>query len=884
MRSLPIYPHPPVLALEGVEELDLDPSCAKCGLNEGVHTVCLGADGEPGGLLVVGESPGKNEDALGRPFVGNSGKLLRSMIARHWSGPIAIDNAVRCAPGGREVKDAHIEACRGYLAQTAAEVRPSRILALGGWSAYSVTGRSVPPLSTRRGFAHLVSGRFGSAPIPVFFLLHPAAALRNRFLRAWFESDMAWALTAHVPLAMPLSAVASCVVDRADAELATAALRRAKIVTFDVETAGILYDRSFRLLCVSFNPVGTDDVYMWDAAALANPETLAPLVDYLRDPRHTKTGTNVKFDQIAIDLCLGVDVAGVRGDVRLSRKLLEPEADADLDKMAELVGMGGIKEEQQTEMAGIVAAVKKALMTERRLAKNAAEDAALVAAGKPPKKRQKLRAETKAALDYLHGLDVSMPDLAPVIRDPDVSWKSWAYALAPTDMLLRYNARDTLATSRLVEWVEPQFAKEPEIDRVRKTLVEPAALAIRQVERWGVPVDRGAIVTFDRHLDGKLASVKQRLDAYGPDLDWDSPQQVAELLFGKLGLKPSDKHITKTGKNSTAEDALEGLKGKHPVIEAILDWRGYSKLKGTYAAGMLPHCRPDGRIHSSILLDGARSGRTSSSKPNLQNIPRPADSLEGKMARDCFAAGPEFTFVQLDYSQLELRVAAMLSGDPDMKAIFNEGVDYHQRTAELISQIAWGIPASAVQKPHRTQAKSVNFGILYGKTARTLAKEWGVSEAKAQTVIDAIMGRFRKLDSWCKDRRNEAARTGVSWTWWDGQKARRRPMWRIADGDGATSSRAENGAVNTPIQGTASDFCIASLVACVDWIAAEGLGNDVQLVLPVHDSLLFLVRKELIPMVVSTTHEIMTGWNSDGVPLEVDIEIGPRWGSLQKAA
>jgi DNA polymerase-1 len=514
------------------------------------------------------------------------------------------------------------------------------------------------------------------------------------------------------------------------------------------------------------------------------------------------------------------------------------------------------------------------------------EDAALVAAGKPPKKRQKkIRADIIDRLDYLARSTGRCPTSRPSSATPTATLEvvEPTRSRRPTSCL-RYNARDSLATRAR------RVGRAPIRERARDQRASgssssslPRSRSV-DVERWGVPVDRGAIVTFDRHLDGKLAEVKKRLDAHGPTVDWDSPKQVGELLFGTLGLKPSDKHVTKTGANSTSEDALANLKGKHPVIEAILDWRGYSKLKGTYAAGMLPHCRPDGRIHSSILLDGARSGRTSSSKPNLQNIPRPADSIEGKMARDCFAAGPEFTFIQLDYSQLELRVAAMLSKDPDMRAIFDEGVDYHQRTAELISQIAWGIPASAVQKPHRSMAKSVNFGILYGKTARTLAKEWGVSEAKAQTVIDAIMGRFRKLDTWCKDRRVEAARTGVSWTWWDGQKARRRPMWRIADSDGGTSSRAENGAVNTPIQGTASDFCIASLVSCVDWIESEGLHNDVQLVLPVHDSLLFLVRKELLPMVASTAHEIMTSWNSDGVPLEVDVEIGSRWGSLQKAA
>lgn len=883
MRLLPLYPKPPFAAIELEECLEVDPGCTRCDLRESVRHVCLGGEGEPGGVLLVGESPGRNEDQVGRPFIGASGQLLRKLLARHWRGPVAIDNAIRCAPGAREVKDKHAEACRGYLAETIAESKPQRIISLGGWSAYSLTGRSVAPFSTRRGYTHLVGGRFGPRPIPLFFVVHPAAALRNRFVNAWFEEDFAWALTVEASalrqLPSPETGLVRVVSDGPSARHAVAELRAAEWSAFDVETAGVVYDKSFRLLCVSFCAKGSESPWSWDIAALADPEAREELCRFLVDPKARKLGQNVKFDEIACHLTLGVKPRGVRGDVRLLRKLLEPEADGKLDKMSELVGMGGIKEEAREEMSLYVDKIKRGLHTERRLAKNAAEDTDKLARGETVKRRAKLRADMAEALDYLHQIDVDYADLAPVIRDPEADWESWAYAIVPTDMLLRYNGRDSVATARLAEWLEPQVEAEPALARVRAKLVEPAAQAIRSVERWGVPADRGAIMAFDSYLGVKLAEVRARLAAYGESFNPDSPPQVSKLLFETLRLKPL--RTTPSGGYSTDDETLESLKDKHPAAGAIADHRTYSKLKGTYADGLLHHLRPDGRIHTSILLDGARSGRTSSSKPNLQNIPR-AESIEGKMARDCFAASPGFTLLQLDYSQLELRVAAMLSGDEKMISIFREGVDYHKRTAELISKIAWGIDPSQVEKKHRSQSKSVNFGILYGKTASTLAKEWGVSTAKAQAVVDAIMGQFRRLDAWCQEKRSETRRSGLSWTWWDGEKARRRPLWRIADSDDLARSTAENGAVNTPIQGTASDFCIASLIEAVQWIEGEGLEPICRLILPVHDSLMFEVRRDFVEEAAKTVHEIMMSWNSGGVPLEVDVEVGDRWGSLEK--
>jgi uracil-DNA glycosylase family 4 len=895
MRSLPLYPRRPLVAVETEEGLDVDKACKRCDMSTDVRTVCMRPVGDPGGLLVVGEFPVRADDQVGRPLAGEAGRLVLPLLKRLWAGPMAVDYAVRCAPGKREVKDKHADACRGYLAQTIAEVQPTRIVALGGWAAHSLMDRTVSPFINRRSYSYLLGGRFG-APIPVFFVLTPNQAMtRGAFVRGWFASDLEWALTSPPPPLPPLDGVVRLVETGDDARAALAAVRAAPWATFDIETCGAPHTDAFRLLCLGVTPAGTDDAWVWNQRSLGDFDARAVLVELLTDPRINKRGSNVKYDEVGVALRLGVDPRGVAGDVRLWRKLLEPEADGKLDKMAELVGMGGMKEEAQAEMRGYVDRCLYALKVEKRLAQQKVEDDARRQAGLAPKNRTKLRPAAVDAQAYFKDLEERDPQLVALIRETcddgeggitREDWERWAYALIPDDMLLRYNGRDNVASARLGVKLEAELAAVPPLDSVRRKVVDRAAHAIRRVEQWGVAVDRDALLAFDGYLSLQLEPVRARLAPY--DFDPDSTPQVRKLLFETLKLKPLD--TTKTGLPTTDGDTLEILAKLHPVAADIDAWRKLSKLRGTYAAGggkggMLQHLRPDGRgwrIHPSILLDGARSGRTSCQDPNLQNIPRAADSPEGRMARDIFVAPPGFTLLQLDYSQLELRIAAMLSGDPDMISIFHEGVDFHQRTAEMIAQIAWGMRPEDVGKPQRSQAKAVNFGILYGKTARTLAAEWGVSIDKAQQVMDAILGRFKKLAKWCNDRRRESRETGVSWTWWDGEKARRRPLYRIADPDDYVRSTAENGAVNTPIQGTASEFCIASLADSVEWIEADGLDDLVRLTLPVHDSLLFEVRNDLVHEVAHQARRIMTGHNSDGVPLEVDCEVGPAWGSLVK--
>lgn len=832
---------PTPLAVETAEPLALDKECDRCKLNcKSVRSPCLAPCGAAGGLLVVGEAPGRNEDASGKPFIGASGNLLRQTMGDRWTGPVLVDNALRCAPGNTTIRPKMLNECRGYLSSTIRDAQPTRIICLGARAAFAVAGRSVAPFSARRAYTFMSDGT------PVIFVLHPAAALRNRFIRQWFVDDLQWALS--TKLRVPdFGASAVVVSSAAEADACLDVARRAPWSSFDVETSGEMWRESFEIISVAVCPQGSANAFVWGGAALKDAATREPLFRWLHDKSAEKIGQNVKYDQLACRDALGIEVRGVVGDTRLWRKLLEPDAGGALDGMAELVGMGGIKSETQAHMKKIVATLKRNL--------------------------------TKLADGKLNG-----GDLYPGIDHGTAMWlqrgvppERFQYKLLGAEQLTRYNARDAVATTALGEHLGEQLASEPQLHRVWSRIVRPASLALERVEAWGVGVDTDALRRFGDHLDARITAAEVELQVF-PDMNWQSAPQVRALLFEELKLPVVD--TTPTGAPSTKATVLEALRNKHPIVAALLDYRTMMKFKGTYADGMWQHIRSDGRIHPNIKLDGARSGRTSCTDPNLQNIPR-KDSPEGKMARDCFVAAPGRVLIELDYSQLELRVAAMLSGDPLMRAIFDEGVDYHQRTAELISQQAWGIEPDAVESKHRTQAKTVNFALLYGMSDKALAAKLGIRVGQAARVRDGILGKFRVLAKWSRTKLSETRRSGEAWTWWDGERARRRPLWRIADQDSETKSRAENGAVNTPVQGTASDYCVRSLAECVTWIVEDGIEDLVHLVLPVHDSLMFDVVEEMAEETLAVARAIMQSWPSAGVPLNVDAKIGRSWGSLE---
>ena len=859
MNILHVYPQAtaPKLTIEREPPAGgFDHSCTRCALCDVKNrTRCMETEAEaPGGPLFLSEYPGVDEDRSGHPMTGETGRYFRSLIQQHVTGPFAIDNALRCAPRSAVVTPKHVNGCRGYLAAALAELKPSRILALGGTAIEGLLGHRLPVMSVRNGYTYLSSG------VPVFYLMNPVNALRNRFLRAAFEEDFLWALRAQPPLP-PWKAEARIVESEEDALAAERDLMTARWFAVDVEWSGLSY-RVQRTLCVSCAPAGRDYAYVWtqDGAGLAVLKRL------MENPLARKVGQNFKSDLQTLAFSLGIKTEGVVADARLMRKVLDPDADADLELMQELVGMGGGKAEAKALLDDACATIR------------------IVAAGNTGKTLTK-----PASRRYHEARQVLPAAVRADVRGTD-NPKSFAYALLPPRVLHRYNAADAISTARLVDFFENRLLDRAEADFVWQELVQPGVHAVAAMERWGVAMSRERIEDFQTILNSQLQPVRARLDAYDPTLNPDSPKQVAALLYDKLKLPVLLGTETESGQPSTADEVLEALAKKHPhpILADINEHRRLTKLRGTYAAGsdgqggMLAHVRADGRIHPSINLDGARSGRTSCSDPNLQNIPR-ADSAEGKLSRDCFISSVGHCLAEFDYSQLELRIAAALSNDPVMIADFLSGEDFHLRTAKAISKLFWGIEPDKVTKAHRTLAKGVNFGLAYGKTARTFSEELGIPLADAERLVAMIMGRFRVFAKWREERLAYSRRTGFSWTEWRGRLARRRALWNLGGQDDYLRSIAEHGSYNTPVQGTASDYCVASIIAVVRWIEENFLAPDVMLVLPVHDSLMLDVREDLLPEVVSEVSRIMTSWPiPNGVPLEVEVKTGPSWGSLVK--
>lgn len=865
----------PSAIIETSERLQLDPECRRCPLNDHVITPCMPAFGmqqsSDSRLLVVSDYPGRVEDSEGVPMTGRTGAYLRPLLKRHWDGSIYLDNALRCAPS-RKIKKIHpnwVAACRSYLASALDEIKPTRILAMGKEAILGVLGRSVSVMSVRRGYSFLSDGT------PVFLFPNPVNAMSNRFIRAEFEKDLIWALT-QTPVAPAFNMEAWIVNELEDALLAEKELRSSLWFSLDAEWSGVSY-RKLELLCVACAPRGKKHAWVWSRQALKDADTKHVLVRILEDKTIKKVGQNIKSDSHAIWTALNARIEGIIFDARLMRKVLNADADARLEVMAELVGMGGHKEEAHVELRKACvcfnALSKKLHATDQRLTKQAQEKA--------------LRAERMLSREVIAD-----------IRESDDS-KSFAFALIEPTILMRYNAADAIATGLLIDRFESELIENDHALFVWNDLVFPTIDAVIQVERWGMAISRDAIMAYQEMLKLKLDDARAKLTACaGNDFNPDSPKQVADLLYRKLKFEiPFE---TDSGAPSTDEEALHHLKleaknlKQAGIIDALLEWRHWNKQRNTYAAGqsgydgLLAHVRADGRIHTTLNVDGARSGRTSSSDPNLQNIPtgerETYDKSLAKMAREIFVASYGCSLISADYSQLELRVAAMLSGDPEMKAIFDSGEDYHLRTAQMLSKVIWGIEPSDVQKEHRKACKAINFGLLYGQGDKQLAEKIGSDVAMAAKIRVAVLGRFKVLAKWIANRLLYAQQHGGAWTYWKGREARWRPLLKIADErDKIAKGNAERSSWNTPVQGTASEFCVQSLVRLVDWIKIEHLESHVKVILPVHDSVMVEVKNDLVDLVARKIESVMTGWETPfNVPLEVDVEVGGSWGSLQK--
>ena len=391
----------------------------------------------------------------------------------------------------------------------------------------------------------------------------------------------------------------------------------------------------------------------------------------------------------------------------------------------------------------------------------------------------------------------------------------------------------------------------------------PLCPVLAEMEHSGFLVDREALRRFGESMTDTIAALQQSIwDMAGGEFNINSPKQLGEVLFEKL-LLPAGKK-TKTGWSTNA-DVLEKLRDKHPIINRILEYRTLTKLKSTYADGLLKVIEPDGRIRTSFMMTVTDTGRLSSREPNLQNIPIRKEL--GAEIRKMFVAPEGCVLVDADYSQIELRLLAHISGDARMQAAFQSGEDIHAVTASQV----FGVPLEQVTKQMRSNAKAVNFGIVYGISAWSLAQDIGVFPNEAKAYMDAYLEKYSGVRDYQKNIVLRAKREGSVSTLY----GRRRELPELKSANFALRQFGERVALNMPIQGTAADIIKLAMVRVDRRLKAEGL--NARLILQVHDELIAECPAAEAERVMAVLTEEMSAAASLSVPLVADAGVGESW-------
>ena len=388
----------------------------------------------------------------------------------------------------------------------------------------------------------------------------------------------------------------------------------------------------------------------------------------------------------------------------------------------------------------------------------------------------------------------------------------------------------------------------------------PLCRVLAEMELMGFRVDAGALQAFGRELSGAIAALEEKIYTYAGKFNINSPKQLGEVLFDRLGL-PHGKR-TKTGWSTNAE-VLEKL--EHPIVRDVLEYRQYTKLRSTYVDGLLKVIGPDGRVRTSFQMTVTATGRLSSTEPNLQNIPTRTEL--GSELRRMFVPAPGCVLVDADYSQIELRLLAHISGDGAMQEAFRSGEDFHAVTASHV----FGVPLDQVTGAMRRAAKAVNFGIVYGISAFSLSQDLGVSAAEARAYMDAYFARFPGVKKYMEDVVARSRETGYVETLFH----RRRALPEIKASKFATRSFGERVALNMPIQGTAADIIKLAMVKVFRRLRGEGL--KARLIMQVHDELIVECPESEMERVKSLLAEEMEGAFPLAVPLTAEAHSGGNW-------
>jgi DNA polymerase-1 len=411
--------------------------------------------------------------------------------------------------------------------------------------------------------------------------------------------------------------------------------------------------------------------------------------------------------------------------------------------------------------------------------------------------------------------------------------------------------------------------------KVYEKIEKPLIPVIEKMQGKGVKIDKNYLNGLSKEYHKELSALEKGIwKEAGGEFNINSPKQLGDILFDKLGLSTKNQKKTAGGARSTRESELEKMRDLHPIIDSVLKYRELQKLLSTYIDNIPTMTNADDRLHTTFQQTGTTTGRMSSQNPNLQNIPIKTE--QGRKIRNAFVAEKGFKLVSFDYSQIELRIAAFLSGDPKLVEIFKNGEDVHTAVASEV----FGVPKEKVDAEMRRRAKVINFGIIYGMGVNALKQNLGTSREEAQKFYDEYFGKFSTLAVYLEKIKAEARKNGYTKTYF----GRRRNFPDMKSKLPYIRAMAERMAINAPLQGTAADVIKIAMIKVDEYIRKNGLENKVFLLLQVHDELVFEIAdseiKKVAPELKRVIERVLEK-EEKAVPIETSGEIGENWGEME---
>ncbi len=413
------------------------------------------------------------------------------------------------------------------------------------------------------------------------------------------------------------------------------------------------------------------------------------------------------------------------------------------------------------------------------------------------------------------------------------------------------------------------------VTKMFNELEMPLIDVLADMEREGIGLDVDFLKSMSGDLTRRMIEIeKQIYNSVGYPFNINSTQQLSKVLFETLRLDPPDRRKrTASGHYSTSADVLEDLRGQHPVVDMVLEYRELAKLRSTYVEALPLQINPaTGRVHTSFSQTGSVTGRLASSDPNLQNIPTRSEL--GRLVRKAFIAAPGNVLLSVDYSQIELRILAHMSGDEAMLEAFRAGLDIHSATAAAI----FGKPLNQVTSDMRRNAKSINFGLVYGMSAFGLARYTGLTLAESENFVKAYFQQFPGVKSYLDGMRRQATRDGYVQT----LLGRRRYFPNLSNPSSMNvnnRNREEREAINAPIQGTAADIMKMAMIRLPP--ALKEAGCPARLLLQVHDELVLETPNEHLANSARLVQEVMEHAYELSIPLETEAKSGQNWGIME---